>query len=286
MGKSYSILDSLKTNKQISDFIKLNYEHYSSFDIPDTIKKYEKQSDKIIEKKKVQPVYRIDLNNDNIIDLILINGYSAIHYLYRDTNQNKIFCKYLPKSRSGSFILPQKKRKQIVFEFYYLEYLSLDNEVEYKKKLRKSILVYSDSNFIEYKKKIKSYNINEIIIETTGCLGTCPAFKMNIKRNGQVYFSPKVPFDYLPINKNSISQIDDKRITQIINLLNYIDFPHLNSNYSVGATDNPTGYLEIKYNYKKITKIRDYGMQGTFGLALLFSEIRKLLYECDWKEIK
>lgn len=282
--QTYSILDSLKDNIQISNYINLNFKQNSPFEIPDTIKKYDNLSDKLIKKKNIKPVYRIDFNNDHIIDMIIIHEYFSIMYLVRDLNQNKILFRYLPKSGSGTFIIPQIRNHLTVFEFYYPEYLSVKNKFENQIKLHKKIIVYRDSNFIEYNNKVKPYNVNEINIEMTGCLGKCPAFKMKIKSNGQLSIEPKPPFDYLPVQRKAIAQLDSNSLSQIINLLYNIDFTHLKTEYNIGSTDNPTGYLEIIYNNSKTVKIKDYGMEGTFGLMLLFSEVRKILYKCNWKD--
>ena len=279
----FTILDSLNSNQKITEYVLRREPRYSTFELIDTIKKYEKKSDLIIAQRKIKPLYRIDMDNDGAIELIIIQRVFSIDYLYKDPNSKKILHKFLPKVRMNEFVIPYIKNKRVLLDYYYLTYKSIENQVEYKKTLHKSTLILKDSNFIELNKKVRSIKINEIELQTTYCYGECPVFKMTIKSNGQVLLFPK---DYTPVKINSESKINSEKLDSIFSLISYINLPHLKERYDVGATDHPTGILKINYNNNKVKNISDYGLQGTFGLYLLFNELESLLYECEWKEIK
>lgn len=77
--------------------------------------------------------------------------------------------------------------------------------------------------------------------------------------------------------------ISDTAFFDIINLLDYIDFPNLEDNYSVGRTDDQTSVLTVTYNNGKVKTIRDYGLVGTFGLDRLYHLFFNLRYNQNWK---
>ena len=74
------------------------------------------------------------------------------------------------------------------------------------------------------------------------------------------------------------AEIDNKSYSDIINLLNYIDFQNLNDEYAVNWTDDQTSYITITYDQGKIKTIRDYGLIGTHGLDKLYDLLFKLRF--------
>jgi hypothetical protein len=72
-------------------------------------------------------------------------------------------------------------------------------------------------------------------------------------------------------------------LNEIHDIINYISIKNLKDYYSIGATDNYTCTIRIKFNDGSIKYISDYGEQGTFGLKLLYSKFFKLINNQDWK---
>lgn len=109
----------------------------------------------------------------------------------------------------------------------------------------------------------KSRKLQKIIIERTGCYGTCPVFKFELNANGAFYFLGEEYVD-------SIGSFTGIATSDIINLLqnkiSNIHFEKLRSFYSTGWTDAELIRLRIimrdsrsKKTYKYDTKI--YGCE-------------------------
>jgi len=50
----------------------------------------------------------------------------------------------------------------------------------------------------------------------------------------------------------------------------------LKNNYSVNWTDDQTSTLTIIFKDHSRKVIRDYGMQGTFGLSAMYTKLKKI----------
>jgi hypothetical protein len=61
----------------------------------------------------------------------------------------------------------------------------------------------------------------------------------------------------------------------------YIDVRSLEDNYAVNWTDYPTATLTVIFSDQSTKVIRDYGLQGTFGLSAVYSKMMEIATE--WK---
>ena len=77
--------------------------------------------------------------------------------------------------------------------------------------------------------------------------------------------------------------VTDNSYSNIIDLLNYIDFPNLKNNYAVSWTDDQRCTLTITYNNGQKKEIRDYGLIGTYGLDRVYQLFFDLRFNQKWK---
>ena len=165
-------------------------------------------------------------------------------------------------------------------------------DFEHREKIIKTDLIYKFGNFVEYNPKPSMYDIEKINISFSGCLGTCPVFDVSIDKNGNAelfaeeynYPDPENPDNEL---KGTFkTKLSAAAHDEIRNILNYIDFPKLNDEYSVFHTCASTATLEVVYNNGKRKTINDYGEIGTFGLIELYEAFRRVRFSEDWVEDK
>ncbi len=144
-------------------------------------------------------------------------------------------------------------------------------------------LVFKYGDFIEYNENSGLYVIERIEYETTHCLGSCPIFTLEIHQNRKAKYQKNPHYQKKEKTKIKKATISEEHYMQIVDLLNYIDFPNLEDDYQINASDNQTCYLSITYNDGKVKKIRDYGLRGTYGLDRLYQLLFDLRSNQEWK---
>ena len=77
--------------------------------------------------------------------------------------------------------------------------------------------------------------------------------------------------------------LKQRELTEIIDLISYLDVASLNNNYSVSWTDDQTVFLRVKFADGTVKTITDYGLRGTFGLRHLYNKFFALRTNQDWK---
>ena len=80
------------------------------------------------------------------------------------------------------------------------------------------------------------------------------------------------------------SKLTREKFNELTELVNYIDIPSLNSNYSVSKTDVPTGIIEVVFTDGTFKRIDDYGKAGTPGLIILHKYLDNLRATELWKK--
>jgi hypothetical protein len=149
-------------------------------------------------------------------------------------------------------------------------------------------LIFKYGDFIEYNPHPANYPIEKIEYQTTMCFGTCPQFSLVINNNKSAVFEAEQ--DNRPsgnaeeITGTFTTVIDDRAYKEIIDLLRYIDFPHLKDAYTVDWTDDQTCTLTVTYGNGRVKTITDYGLIGTYGLDRLYQLLFELRFNQDWKK--
>ena len=219
---------------------------------------------------------KIDLNGDGLTD-ILING----EHLYAIVDQgghNHFEEKPIGDWNMGCRLLSIDSTAK-------LPILVVQKNNDYDNQLGKNIiftpdtLVYLYGGFIEYNPFPVQLDVSEIKISTSLCFGTCPVFELTINKKRQAVYNAKKFNGLAGIYETSLSQTT---FTGLVGLLSYINPGSLKTSYQVGSTDHQTIELELHYN-GLTRKIRDYGLEGTFGLQQLYRLLFRLRETEAWE---
>ena len=230
--------------------------------------------------------YKADFDKNGYPDLLVIGENYGFEIVIVMSYGNDSLNPYRLTRKSFQECTFPKILENTIIRYYYM---SIPGRMEKNRKasLQFANLVFKYGDFIEYNPLPKKYSIERIDFKTTICFGTCPVF--NISINGDKSSS----FEAQEFNKQTDtsaeitgtfkSTLEDSSFNEIINLLEYIDFPSLKDEYSVSWTDDQTSTLTVTYNNGKIKTITDYGMIGTFGLDRLYQLLFALRFNQHWK---
>lgn len=251
--------------------------------------------------------YKADIDNNGFSDLIIIGDDNSCSSGYPETN-SKRSCNYSVYAlmNFGNDTINPVDLMRLNFSGYTIvpkiedvndkTSLSIFESPQYngkKKNFKKIELAYVLGSFIEYNKNPKKFTIEKIEYEAEPCYGKCPIFELTIN-NDRTAVLNAIEFNSLDPNlrEYKISRelkgkfktvITNEKYQEIIDLLNYLDFPTLEDNYSIPVTDIPGSVLKITYNQGKTKIISDYGKKGTLGLIKLYDLIENLRTNQEWE---
>lgn len=230
--------------------------------------------------------YKADFDNNGYTDLLTIGDYyNFMIFVVMNYGNNSLKLNSLTKSHFQQCTFP-KLINDTIIRYYYMHEPDWEAK-DQTKSLKFSDLILKYGDFIEYNSQPKNYAIQKIEYRAAKCYGPCPQFFISIDNDKTSIFKAHA------FNKETESSkemkgtfqtiIRDSSFSEIINLLNYLDFPNLNDNYAVSWTDDQTCTLTITYNNGQVKKIRDYGLIGTYGLSRLYQLLFELRFNQDWK---
>lgn len=246
---------------------------------------------------KVKPWIKADIDQNGYADLLVHSRWKQSNYLvivmsfanrqYQLKMLNEQGCSF------GRLIMSDQKKLIEYFHFgEAFQQKQWSDVVAINRKLRQSseylptryrdTLIYYLNDFIEYNPQPVTHKIQSIYFKTISCLGHCPIFDMHITSD-QVAIYNAVE-DHLRKGKFK-TQLVTKDFRQIINLLNYLNFPQLKDRYETIDLKEPVTELTINYNNGAVKKITDASFEGTKGLALLYNLIIDLRKTQSWQSI-
>lgn len=232
-----------------------------------------------------QSFYKADFDNNGLTDLLAIGKYYDFNIsVLMNYGPDSLVLNRLTRRNFQECTFP-KITMDAVIKYYYM---SQPQWLEKKKQtLQQKDLVFKFGDFIEMNSTPKAYEITKIEYQTGMCFGTCPAFSLEINKDRKAKFKAEY---YNRKTKNSEeikgtfkTVIQEKAYSTITDLLNYIDFPTLEGNYSVNWTDDQTCTLKVTYNHGQVKEIKDYGLLGTYGLDRLYQLFHELRFNQTWK---
>jgi hypothetical protein len=280
--KHHNKLDDITNTKEIERLVSSINSNYSNFKINPQLKFTDKDCQKLYDSLKLEPFTKADFDNNGYTDLLVIGHWSnpAIICIL-DSGQNKFSIKRLTKGLFQGCSFPKilTNENETYIDYYYFKEPDWRNN-EFKGTIKSKRLIYKFGDFVEYNSSKTKYDIQKIEYKTTMCFGTCPEFELTINSDR------KAKYNALQYNKpdgkfNGI--IDQKKYDELVELLNYIDFPNLKESYSVSWTDDQTCSLKITYDNGKTKIINDYGLIGTFGLDRTYDMLFNLRKNQTWK---
>lgn len=308
-------IDNLKTNEDVNQFMEKHFGYkYCQFTVADTnhIWYYHSQNNSyklIADTLGMKFWYKTDFNNDDKTDLIFYGSYinGKHEYSYK---VNNILC--VIDSDSGSYqliplysklgkgfpIILKKDFESLILLYQTVEdnflyrddprytYLGFDDEeillaaIHNKPYVCVDTLVYKFGTFIEYNSNPTPKEIDKVYFENDCGMIACYVMRLTIKSNrrgiliGGEYYENKTKY-YTWINK--------AKFTEIIELINYLNFEKIADGYSIGITDASSNELKIWYD-DNLKEIYDYGEEGTLGLSRLYELLYELKDNQNWKK--
>ncbi|MDI1255441.1 MAG: DUF6438 domain-containing protein [Flavobacterium sp.] len=286
-------IDSLESNVEVEKFITSidtsikNFKIQKITDFKDRFSKSDFCKSKADSLNIDKSFYKADFDNNGYNDLLVIIDYYDFTVLVIYGNANHNF-KIEPLTRRSFQDCVFPKIREIdgvaVIDFYHKNY---DWNNKSKNELVKNTLIHKYGDFVEYNPEISKHTIKKIEFETTGCFGTCPVFNLVIDQNRIAKFDANMynrPNRKAKEIKGKFStEIKEKEFNEIVDLLNYIDFPNLKNEYSVDWTDDQSCTLKITYDDDVTKTINDYGMIGTYGLDRVYKMLYSLRFNQNWK---
>jgi len=290
--KLISKIDSIKTEKEAENLIHTLDKDYEDFKIKKIADFKEERGENkfcknIADSLKIDnSFYKADFDNNGYTDLLIIGEYYDFKiFVLMNYGNDSLKINRLTRRSFQNCTFPKITNDSIINYYYFSEPHIFSEE---KSRLTKKDLIFKFGDFVEYNSKPNSYHIEKIEFQTTMCYGTCPQFFISIDKNKNGVF--KAENYNIDKSKGKVevkgkfnTVITDNDYNELISLLNYVDFPNLEDNYSVNWTDDQTSTLKITYNDGKVKKISDYGMIGTYGLDRIYSLFFDLRFNQNWK---
>ena len=290
--KFLSRIDSLNSKEDVEtlihsfdkDYQKFKLKPISEFESDDNTKGFcKKIADSLYIKKSF---YRADFDNNGFTDLLTIGDYYDFKiFVVMNYGHDSLKLNRLTRRSFQEYTFP-KILNDTLIRYYFMQEPNW-NDKDQSATLQYKDLTFKYGDFVEYNSKPKSYSIEKIEYQTTMCYGSCPKFHISILRDKSSIFIAEAYNREFRNNKEIEGEfnttLSDNSFSEIINLLNYIDFPNLKDNYAVGWTDDQTCTLTIRYNNGQVKTIRDYGLIGTYGLVKLYQMLFDLRFNQNWK---
>ncbi|UWY28883.1 DUF6438 domain-containing protein [Flavobacterium sp. TR2] len=226
-----------------------------------------------------------DLNNDGKTDLIFhaywYNNYYPYAIMDMGSNVFKLFGFSTGSIDDCEFIKPFKIGNSNELHFLHSKSIPNNGFTDLPRVMQIDTLTYKFNDFIEINTGNKlRYDVISIEINTNGCFGDCPSYDLKINQDGQADFKGK---SFMNFEGSSTKKIALSYFTELVKILEYIKVKELNNNYDVDWTDSQTTILKITFSDGSVKEIRDYGMQGTFGLRLIYSNLFKIASATNWE---
>jgi len=286
-------IDEINTNEGVENLIISFDKEYEDFELKRPIGKISKRNNKNNFCKRVsdslnitKSYYKSDFDKNGYTDILAIGDYSDFNIIIiMNFGNDSIKLNRLTRRSFQNCVFPKIVNDSIIDYYYKTE---PDWTTKEKPRLVKKSLIYKFGDFIEFNTNPKKYNIKKIEYQTTMCYGTCPKFSIKINKDKTAifnaeYYNQKKRNSKI-IHGNFKGRIENDSYTELVNLLNYIDFPNLKNNYSVNWTDDQTSTLKITYGNGKIKEIKDYGLIGTYGLDRLYHLLFEFRFNQNWRK--
>ena len=285
-------IDKLKTTKEVIEFVKSVSPQFKDgwkeFTIPSTEELgKELYCDGVFREWDIKNWEKADLTNDGLTDLLFISyqyGYTPyaivdkgdgsfnVHSLWRSSFEKCELAKPITLNDKNYLKIYQPRSKwnnaEDLLSLEAIEYTVIDT------------LTYKFQSFVELNEEPANYKIEKIEFKSSPCYGTCPVFSLVL------YSSGKVEFDgayHVNFQGKSSKAIGTGLFNEIASLLKYIRVKDLEEIYQVTWTDDQTAILDVTFSNGEKKRIRDYGMQQTYGLMAVYDKLTEVALETDWE---
>lgn len=285
VSHTLNFIDSIASAKQITDIIGKANDRYKDFKVNVNLDFVYSSDKRNTDSLKIKPWLKADFDHNGLTDLLVVGtlgGDAVLCVLDKGDHYQIIPITRRTFSRSS---FPVVENGRIT---YYYKSPAGSNVVETstQKKFSKIILVYKFGDFIEENLEAVDHRIEKIQFSTSSCYGPCPIFRLAIKsdRRAQWFAKSNNEISKKYFQGSYLTKVAQNNFDELVDLLNYIDFPNLKENYEVNWTDVQTSTLRITYDGGKVKLIKDYGLIGTYGLDRFYEMMFDLRKNQIWKK--
>lgn len=280
-------IDSIQTAEQITELISKINDRYKEFEVNESLKFENKYSSKnykkIADSLNVQPWTKVDFDNNGLTDILVIGNWEEYHTIICILDKGgKYEIKSITRRFSQDCTFPVVENNKIK---YFFESEQVHGKWHEPRQFKQITLIYLFGDFIEENQSSANHKIEKIEYSASGCFGSCPIFKLTINadRTAKWYAERYNEINNNEVSGNFNSEITEDKYSDIVNLLNYIDFETLQDNYAVNWTDDQTAKLKVTYDNGKVKSILDYGLLGTYGLDRVYQLLNELRENQKWE---
>ena len=251
-------IDSLTSIAQVENFIK-------SFDSSFT--KYNYRLEMIKDSTRlIHPYCKGDFDNNGYTDLFVAGKYEyGRMYSYAFMNYSNDSINFFRLDESGTDLIPKVIRKNnqdlLVIKRGSRFNFSIDT------------LIYKYDNLINYNSYPKKYKIEKITFNGFDNRGE---YKVVINQNLKTSFKLSKGINDTLYYYKADRKLLLEEYNELIDLLNYMDFPSLEKVYFGRSTGHTICELKITYNNGKTKFILDDGMENHYSLKALYSKFEYL----------
>ena len=141
-----------------------------------------------------------------------------------------------------------------------------------KRLLAVATMVLSFALMTHAQAPISKDQITEVTLERTGCFGTCPIYKVTVRRDGTISYNGKQYVELKGAYEGTVYGFD--RLAQLIIASGYFK---LKDNYASNATDLPSAVTTVvaKGQRKTITNYGDFGPVELWGVEMAIDGMLK-----------
>lgn len=234
-------IDKLETTEDVESFIHSFDKGYEKFELK-SIGEFNSKNKKNNFCKRVsdsleitKPFYKSDFDNNGLTDIIAIGNYYHFKILVvMNFGKDSLKLNRLTRRIFQNCVFPKIVNDTII-DYYYQTQPNWNSKE--KARLAKKSLVYKFGDFIELDENPTKTKIEKIEYQTSMCFGSCPKFQLTINKNKTAIFVAenhnRKTRESKEIRGKFKTTLKQKSFTEIIDLLNYINFPELKENYAV-----------------------------------------------------
>lgn len=252
-------IDSLSSISEVENFIK-------SIDSSFTKDNYrlEMLKDSTL---SMQPYCKGDFDNNGYTDLFVAGKYKyGRMYPYVFMNYGNDSINHFRSNESGTKVIPKVIRKN------NQDFLVIKRDATFNFSI--DTLIYKHDNLIHYNRKPKKYKIEKISFNGFDIRGE---YEIVINQNLKATFKLSKGINDTLYHYKAERELSSKEYTELVDLLNYMDFPSLEKIYfQRGTTGHTICELKITYNNGKTKFILDDGMENHYSLKALYSKFEYL----------
>lgn len=214
----------------------------------------------------MQPYCKGDFDNNGYTDLFVAGKYNqGFMYSYAFMNYGNDSINHFRLHESGTDLIPKVIRKN------NQDLLVLKKGSKFN--FNVDTLIYKYGNLINYNSKPKKYKIEKISFNGFNIRGE---YAIIIEQNLNTSFKLSKGINDTLYYYKAQRKISSNEYNELIDLLNYMDFPSLKEKYFERSSSHIMCDLTINYNNGKTKFILDDGMENHYSLKALYSKFEDL----------